>query len=124
MKTKKNQGPKNLEAKELILELEKKGRKEKKGIWTAVAERLKKPRRKRIKMNLWKLGAMAKKFEGKTLLVPGKVLGSGEIGAKAKIAAFDFSQKAIDKISAKGKALSINELLAEKEKPENIVIIG
>ena len=124
MKTRKDQGPKNLEAKELIIELEKKGRKEKRAVWKAVAEKLKRPRRKRIQMNLWKVDAMAKKFSGKTLLVPGKVLGSGEIGVKAKVCAFDFSQKAIDKSGVKGKALSINQLLEENEKPENIVIIG
>ena len=62
--------------------------------------------------------------EDETVLVPGKVLGSGTLDHKVQVAALDFSQKAEDKIaSAGGKCLDINLLLEENPTGSGVKII-
>jgi large subunit ribosomal protein L18e len=57
--------------------------------------------------------------------VPGKVLGSGTISHNVTVAAFAFSQNAKKQIeSAKGKTMTINELLRKNPKGKDIRIIG
>ena len=61
--------------------------------------------------------------KGETVIVPGKVLGSGEAPKGLKIAAWKFTATAEEKIKkAKGKTLTIKELL--KTKPKKARIIG
>ena len=67
--------------------------------WKKVAEILSGPRRNWININLDRIK--------EDVVVPGKVLGQGEIG-KNKIIAFSFSEKAKEKINkAGGKAIHI-----------------
>ena len=116
-------GPRKNETKKIVAELEKAGRKTKQKIWIAIAVALKKPRRNRPSINLWKLEKLAKKFKGNTLVVPGKVLGYGSLEEKTSVAALEFSEKAKKEIESKGKAMSLNELLKSNEKVENLVIV-
>lgn len=117
------QYPRRLETRETIAMLEKLARKTKKGFWKDIAERLKASRRKRAKVNLWKLGKLAEKFSGKTLVVPGKVLGTGEIKAKTSVVALYYSRTARQKISEKGNALTFREAIEKKTNPNNMVIV-
>ncbi len=71
-------------------------KKGKNGIWKKIAEILEKPRRKEINVNLWKINKFTK--EGDTIIVPGKVLGNGELGHKVNVAAFAFSKTANEKL--------------------------
>jgi large subunit ribosomal protein L18e len=59
------------------------------------------------------------------VVVPGKVLGAGRIDHPVHVAAFTFSEQARSKIlRAKGKCLSILELMEKNPKGTNVKIIG
>jgi large subunit ribosomal protein L18e len=108
---------------ELISCLKKQSRESKVGIWRDAAERLSKHRRQRIVVNLSCLNRYTEKSE--TVIVPGKVLASGEISHPITIAAFAFSGKAKEKImAARGKCLSFAELIKKNPTGSNIRIIG
>ena len=91
-------------------------------IWQRVASELAKPRRKKVEVNLSKIEQYAK--PGATVLIPGKVLGSGNLTKKIKIAAFDFSESARKLITANGsQALSIEELMALNPEGNGVILI-
>ncbi len=72
-----------------------------------------KPRRKRIVVNLAKIGKNAK--EGENIIVPGKVLGGGSIGKGVNIAAVEYSEGAASKIEkAGGKVVRLDEMLTRQ----------
>jgi large subunit ribosomal protein L18e len=113
----------NPELIKLIRFLRKQSRENKANIWREIAERLAKPRRKRIAVNLSRLNRHTQKNE--MVVVPGKVLGAGEINHPVIVAAFSFSEKAKEKIkAAKGKCLSFFDLVKKNPKGSNIKIIG
>lgn len=92
-------------------------RKTKKGIWLKVAETLEKPSRREINVNLWKISKLTK--EGDVIVVPGKVLGNGELEHKVDVAAFAFSKSAKEKLGKS--AMAIEDLV--KKNPKGIRII-
>ncbi len=106
----------------LIQDLKKKSYDEKVNTWRAVAEDLSSPTRKSRIVNLYKLSLYVN--DNETALVPGKVLGLGEITKKITVAAYSFSKQAFDKINKTGKAITIQELMAKNPKAENVRIIG
>ena len=74
--------------------------------WLKVASLLSRPRRKQIKINLDKINEKTK--EGDTIVVPGKVLGTGNVDKKLRVAAFSFSKSAREKLKKmKGEVVSI-----------------
>lgn len=108
---------------ELIKFLRKKSRENNAKTWNAIAEFLAKPRRRRIAVNISRLNRYTK--ENDVVVVPGKVLGAGEIDHPIMVAAFSFSKKAREKIeSASGKCLAITELVENNPKGSNVKIIG
>ena len=107
---------------ELINELKKKSLEEKVKIWKRIAQDLEKPTRQRRVVNLSSFDTCTK--ENEIIIVPGKVLGSGEVNHKITVAAYAFSGSAIDKINKNGKALSITELMKENPKGSKVRIIG
>jgi len=107
----------------LIRLLRKAARENKANIWRAVAEYLSKPRRIRRAVNVSRINRYTK--EGDEVVVPGKVLGAGLITHPVKVAALAFSDQARQKIiKAKGKCLSIPELIKLNPKGSNVKIIG
>ena len=113
-----------METKKLVAKLEKTGRKGRNALWLDIAARLSKPRRKRVSVNLWKINALSGIFENKILLVPGKVLGTGQIENKVRVAALEFSLNAETKIKkAGGELFTIDKLLKKAPKPSGIVIV-
>ncbi|MFH1393689.1 MAG: 50S ribosomal protein L18e [Candidatus Micrarchaeota archaeon] len=88
---------------------------DKKPIWKKVRKELDRPRRNRVEVNLSKLQAYG--ADNGTVLVPGKVLGAGEISKKLTVAAFSFSDSAKKLITAAGgRIISIEAL--HKANPE------
>jgi large subunit ribosomal protein L18e len=84
---------------------------------------LAKPRRKRITLNVSRLNRCTEKKE--TVLVPGEVLGAGEIDHPITVAALSFSEVAEEKIkAARGKCLSFFELVKKNPKGSDVKIIG
>ena len=80
----------------LIRSLKKLSNKEKVNIWKAIAKELEKPTRRMRKVNLWHINKSTK--DGEVIVVPGKVLGEGELDHKVDVAAYQFSEGAKSKI--------------------------
>lgn len=92
-------------------------------IWRDVAKRLAASRRRRVAVNLSRLNRYTKAKE--TVIVPSKVLGTGRLDHPIDVAAFTFSEQAKAKIlKAKGKCLSIQELVKKNPKGTNVKIMG
>ncbi|MDH7564807.1 MAG: 50S ribosomal protein L18e [Candidatus Bathyarchaeota archaeon] len=108
---------------ELARFLKKHSRESGSRIWQDIAERLVKPKRKRITVNLSRLNRYTEKNE--TVAVPGKVLAAGELNHPLTIAAFSFSAQAQQKIEAvHGKCLTFFDLVKKNPKGSKIKIVG
>ena len=107
---------------ELIKELKKNSIANDVKIWKRLAVDLERPTRIRREVNLYKLEKYAKANE--TVVVPGKVLGTGELTKKLSVAAFNFSDSAYAKIKEKGTAMSIMELMKNNPKGKKVRILG
>ena len=112
----------NPELIQLIRLLKKESREKQAGIWLDVAEHLSKSRSQRISVNLSRINRNTKRSD--VVVVPGKILASGSLNHAVTVASFGASEKAKEKlVAAKGKYLSIPELLAKNPKGANIKII-
>jgi len=114
---------KNIQHSELIHNLKKLSNEQDVKLWKAIALHLEKPTRQRRIVNLSKLNKVSK--DNETILIPGKVLGSGSLDHKLTVAAFSFSDQAKEKIQlSNGNLLSIHELMKNNPKGKNIRIIA
>jgi large subunit ribosomal protein L18e len=112
----------NPQINQLISILKEKSYQEEAALWKDLARRLEKPTRKNAEVNLSRINRNT--IQEETVLVPGKVLGSGSLDHKVRVAALDFSQSAAAKIvGAGGECLDINQLLEENPKGSKIRII-
>ena len=118
----KRTGPTNPQLRDLIKELRKKAIEHGARIWKRIAEDLEKSTRQRRIVNLYKINKFVKKDE--TAIVPGKVLGIGELDHSVTIAAWQFSNNALEKINKVGKAIYISDLLKESPKGKGMRILG
>jgi large subunit ribosomal protein L18e len=119
MKSVKSQNPELLN---ILSSLRKKAKENDAPIWQDVADRLSSSSRRRVAINLSRLNRHTKDKE--TVVVPGKILGAGKLEHPLIVAAFAFSEQAQSKISnAKGKCLTILELLNDNPKGSNIRIM-
>ena len=119
----KRTGPTNNVLVKLINDLKKASLQQNVALWKRVALDLEKPTRKRRAVNLSRINRHSK--ENETVVVPGKVLGSGVLDHKLTIAAYQFSQGALDKISEMGaRVVPLGELIKESPKGKRIRVIG
>ncbi len=119
----KRTGPTNPILNDLISELKKRSIEQDANLWKRIAEDLEKPTRQRRAVNLSRISRHTK--ENETIVVPGKVLGSGTLDHKLTIAALNFSQGALDKIIKAGaKVVALDEISKESPKGKRIRIIG
>jgi large subunit ribosomal protein L18e len=113
----------NPELLEVIDFLKKQCREKDAEIWRTIAERLAKPRRRGVVVNLSRLNRFTRRSE--TVAVAGKVLAAGKLSHPVTVAAFAFSAKAREKIAAaRGKSLSYFDLIKKNPKGSNVKIIG
>ena len=118
----KRTGPTNPLTKKLISDLEKLSVKEKAKIWKDVASRLQKPARIMAEVNVGHLQGNLR--DGETALVPGKLLGTGNVGKAVTVAAFSASESAKNKINAaKGEFLTLQELMKKNPKGAKVRIL-
>lgn len=116
-------GPTNITLRKLIDYLKKKSIENNAKIWRAVAEELEKPRRRRRVVNVSRINRYTK--DGDVVVVPGKVLGAGDLDHKVIVAAIGFSKSALEKIkNAGGEAISIFELVERNPTGSYVKIIG
>ncbi len=81
-----------------------------KKLWKDIAKRLAKPRRLYAQVNVSKIERYL--LDGEIAVVPGKVLGGGELSKPIKVAALSFSETAKRKIKeVGGECLSFEEAM-------------
>ena len=107
MKRSKKTNPRILK---LIDDLKAKSREQNVGIWRDIALRLDRPTRHFAEINLSKISRYSE--DNDTVIVPGKVLGTGTIDHPVTVAALTFSVAAEQLIAgAQGRCLSIEQLM-------------
>ena len=106
----------------LITRLKETSRKNEVGIWRDIADRLEAPSRNYAEVNISKINRYAS--GGETILVPGKVLGTGVLEQPVVVAALNFSGSAQSKIQgAKGACMTIEELLVKNPTGSRVRIL-
>jgi large subunit ribosomal protein L18e len=119
----KRTGPTNPVLQELIQSLRKESTTSQAALWDRVADDLEKPTRQRRVVNISRIARYTKPNE--TVVVPGKVLGSGALPHSIVVAALAFSDGAKSRIEqAKGKAITIEQLLKQKPKTKDLRLLG
>lgn len=92
--------------------LRRTGKKSQGDIWPYVARLLVLPKRRRIAVNILKLNRETS--SGESVVVPGKVLGLGELDHAITVSAYSFSPSARKKIiEAGGRCMDLLELVKE-----------
>jgi len=92
-------------------------------IWDAIAKKLTKSKHDRVAVNISRINRSS--AESETIVVPGKVLGSGVLNHKVNVAALTFSSQAKVTIErAGGKCLAIQALIEENPRGAGVKIIG
>jgi large subunit ribosomal protein L18e len=92
-------------------------------LWRDVALRLEKSRSNWAEPNLSRLSRHA--ADEDVILVPGKLLGSGDVEGKHTVAAYSFSTSARAKIEAAGgKVVSIRDLMNKNPEGKGVYILG
>ncbi len=107
---------------DLISLLKTTSRENEANIWRDIADRLEGPARNYAEVNLSKISRYA--ANGDTIIVPGKVLGSGALETPVTIAALNFSASASEKIrEANGACMSIEELVSANPKGSRVRVL-
>ncbi len=117
---------KKLETVKLVASMEKAARKTKKPLWERLAEIMKSPSRHKIAVNLTKLNKIAAASKGKILVVPGKILSTGEFTEKATIVAVAASEIAKQKMKGKADFITLAEFAKKFDKVDvsKVIIVG
>jgi large subunit ribosomal protein L18e len=98
-------------------------KKSKAPIWLALENMLEKRGSRRVEVNLSKIAKHTQ--NGSVVVVPGKVLGTGNIEHKVTICAFSLSQSAAKKIiNAGGKIVEIKEFVDKFPAGSKVTIIA
>lgn len=107
----------------LIEELKKASKENKAGIWESIARELSRSRRNRKEVNIRRLNQHTS--DNETAIVPGKLLGDGNLDHKITVAAFRLTEGAKEKVEKSGgKIISIQDLIKKNPKGSKIKIIG
>ena len=108
---------------DLISGLKEQSREKQAPLWRDIARRLERPTRITPEVNLSRINRYTKDKD--LILVPGKVLGAGELNHTLTVAALSFSEGARNKIiEAGGLCLSIKELMDRNPEGSRVRIIG
>ncbi|MBU3913028.1 MAG: 50S ribosomal protein L18e [Nanoarchaeota archaeon] len=90
--------------------------------WLKIANLISAPRRKQASVNLNSIDEQTK--EGDTILVPGKVLGTGNVSKKIRVAALYFSEDARKKLKDKKcEIVSVREEVKVNPKAQGIKVL-
>jgi large subunit ribosomal protein L18e len=98
-------------------------KKSKAPIWKDLERRISGPRSNRSEVNLGTLAQVTKANE--IVMVPGKLLGTGNIGHKLTVCAFAVSEQTVRKIGqVGGKVITLEELIKKYPEGKGVRIIG
>lgn len=107
----------------LIQDLKAAAREHEAPLWRDLADRLAKPQANWAEVNVSRLERHA--AEGETVVVPGKLLGTGRLSKKLTVAAFQASGSARTKVEASGgRLLGLRELVEANPKGSDVRILG
>lgn len=110
-------GPSDYYIRKLVRDLHKTKRR----IWKKVSKKISGPRKNRIEANLYRINKKTKNND--TIVIPGKVLGIGDLKHKLTIACLSSSKSAQKKIESSGsKLITIEELLEQNPQGNGIKI--
>lgn len=113
----------NPELTHAVHELRRAAREHRAPIWDAAADRLERARHQTNPVNVGHLDRLASAKQ--TVLVPGKLLASGEIHLPVTVAAFGWSEMARSKVhAAGGTILSIHDLLKSRPDGAGVRLLG
>ena len=113
----------NSELVKTVTELKKASRENDAPLWKSLALKLERPSRNWPSVNISKLEFNVDK--NSKVIVPGKLLGAGNITKNITVSAYSFSESAKIKVeSAGGKCLSYNEFIKSNPKGTDVVVIG
>jgi large subunit ribosomal protein L18e len=90
-------------------------------VWADVADRLERPRRSHAEVNLGRIERYAQ--EDETVIVPGKVLGSGVLRKNVTVAAVDFSASAREKIDRVGDTVTLDQYVEQNPDGANVRVL-
>ncbi len=120
----KRTGPSNPNTAELLVQLDKHGKKSKQHAYQTLSELLKVATRQRAEVDLEHLNHLAQIHQDKILVVPGKVLSDGKVTQPIEVAAFRITQNAKKKIEeAKGKTHNLRELIQQNTPGKKLVLV-
>jgi len=98
-------------------------KKNKAPIWRAIEEELAGSRANRREINVRRLATITK--AGEVVVVPGKVLGTGNLGHKLTVCAFSVSESATKKvIESGGNVVTFEDLIKKYPDGKGVRIIG
>lgn len=106
----------------LISDLRNAGRENEAPIWRDIASRLERPSRNWAQVNISKLDLVQ---DGENAVVPGKLLGSGDVSRAVTVVAWKASASAVEKVSkAGGTVLTLEEGVKQFPKGEKCRIVA
>jgi large subunit ribosomal protein L18e len=105
----------------LVADLKSVARDSDANVWKDVAARLEKPRSTHAEVNLGRIERYAQ--EDETVIVPGKVLGSGALQKSVTVAAVDFSSTAETKIETVGETIDLEQAIEQNPEGSNVRVI-
>jgi large subunit ribosomal protein L18e len=104
-------------------DLKEASKKNKAPIWSRLAELALKPSSARRTVNVSQIDRLTK--DGDVIIVPGKVLGTGDMSHKITLCSFSISNSGAQKILEQGgKILSYSELIKNHPTGKGVTIIG
>jgi len=115
-------GTENDALRDEIIFLEKSSKRNKAPIWRDIARILSASKRSRVEVNLGKLARVTKADD--VIVVPGKLLGAGELKHKVTVAGWSAAKGVREKIAkAGGKMVSIRELAESHPEGKGVLVI-
>lgn len=118
----KRTGPTNEKLREAIVLADKASKKYKSELFKVLSKELNKPARIRRTVNIYKINKVTR--DGETAVIPGKVLSVGDLTKKITVAAWEFSDKAKEKINKSGKAVQLLDIINSNPKGKKYRLVG
>ena len=113
----------NAELVQAITSLKKAARDNDAPIWKSIAKRLEGPSRNWPTVNISKLEYNCQK--NSRIVVPGKLMGSGNLTKKVTVSAYSFTKSATEKIEkAGGKCVHYSDFIKSNPKGKDVMVIG
>lgn len=107
--------------KKAVARLERHARQEDAAVYQKAADELSRSNRDRATVNISKIERVAD--DGDTVLVPGKVLGSGRLTTDVDVAALQFSDGAREAVDEQGTTYYLQELLDDNPSGDEVRLV-